>query len=305
MVTPTDVWLTLGLIDTDAYLGGRKKLNVDRARAVIEKQFAGPLGISVEAAALNAKDAVEATLAQHIRDGGFLGPGVDPASVILYSVGGGGGLLTVGVTEKLGLGAAYFPPNAAVFSAFGASTLDVAHHYEEILAIGQPASEVEATFAQMIVAASRDMRGEGFSESDIQFNVEATAFTGREAQAQVAPQSMTAEAIKAIGDFAALPPPGASYLELRLTATCAMPHPPLAVTGERSADVDGARAGTRKIITVRGAATVPIYRFDRLPTGGEIFGPAIAETEHTSILLPAGRTLRVDAFGGGIVEVGT
>lgn len=304
MVTPTDVWLMLGLIDADAYLGGRKKLKADRARAVIEKQIAGPLSLSVEDAALKAKDAVEATLAQHIRDGGFLNPGIDPASVTLYSVGGGGGLLTVGVAEKLGLGAAYFPLNAAVFSAFGASTLDVAHHYENILAIGHAASEADDAFAQMIVEAKRDMRGEGFSESDIQFTVEATAFAGREAKAHVAPQPMTAPAVKAIGDLAATPPVGTSYLELRLTATCAMPHPPLAATGERSADVDGARAGSRKIITEGGEVTVPIYRFDRLPIGSEITGPAITETEHTSILLPPGRKLRVDSFGGGIVEVG-
>jgi N-methylhydantoinase A/oxoprolinase/acetone carboxylase beta subunit len=304
IVTPTDVWLTLGLIDANAYLGGRKKLKPELARTAIEKQIGGPLKLSLDQAALNAKDAVEETLAQHIRDGGFLRPGTDQAGVTLYSVGGGGGLLTVGVAEKLGLGAAYFPLNAAVFSAFGSSTLDVVHHYEAILPVPQPISQVENACTRMVVEAKRDMRGEGFRESDINFAVEAIAYAGRETNAHLAPRTMDSEALKAIGVLAAKPPPGTSYLEVRLTATCAMPHSSLAAAGDRCASVEEARGGTRKIVTADGEVIIPVYHFDRLPIGSEIAGPAIAETEHTSILLPAKRKLRVDSFGGGVVEIG-
>jgi N-methylhydantoinase A/oxoprolinase/acetone carboxylase beta subunit len=303
-VTPTDVWLTLGLIAANAYLGGRKKLKPDLARAAIEKQIGGPLKLSLDKAALKAKEAVEETLAQHIRDGGFLQPGTDLAGVTLYSVGGGGGLLTVGVAEKLGLGAAYFPLNAAVFSAFGASTLDVVHHYETILPVPQPVSQVENACAQMIVEAKRDMRGEGFRESDINFTVEAIAYAGRETNAQVAPRPMNSEALRAIGALAGKPPLGTSYLEVRLTATCAMPHSSLVAAGDRCASVEEARAGTRKIVTAEGEVSIPVYHFDRLPIGGEIAGPAIAETEHTSILLPPKQKLLVDSLGGGVVEIG-
>jgi len=208
------------------------------------------------------------------------------------------------VAEKLGLGAAYFPLNAAVFSAFGASTLDVVHHYETILPVPQPISQIENACAQRIVEAKRDMRGEGFHESDINFTVEAIGYVGRETNAQITPQPMNAEALKAIGALAAKPPSGTSYLEVRLTATCAMPHSSLAAAGNRCASVEAACAGTRKIVTAEGEVSVPLYRFDGLPIGSEIAGPAIAETEHTSILLPAKRKLLVDSFGGGIVEIG-
>ena len=119
MVTPTDVWLTMGLIDADNYLGGRKKLNKERARAVIAREIAGPLGISVKEAVLRAKDAVEETLAQHIRDGGFLRKDVDPTTVTLYAVGGGGGLLTVSVASWSWR--SLLSLTAPVFSAFGAA----------------------------------------------------------------------------------------------------------------------------------------------------------------------------------------
>lgn len=302
LVTPTDVWLTLGLIDPAAYLGGRKKLHPERARAAIEKQIAGLLGLSVEQATLKAKDAVEATLARHITEGGFIAPGVDPKTITLYAVGGGGGLLTVGVAEKLGAGAAYFPLNAAVFSAFGSSTLDVAHSYEAIFSAGCPAAEIKTALQALVVEARRDMRGEGFREEDILLSVEAAAYAGRALQARLGPLPFDGDTLKMI---AALVKSGngADYLEVRLTAVCAMPHPDLEAGGARNATVDGAIAGQRKILAPAGEVEVPVYRFDQLPIGAEIPGPAIAETNHTSILVPEGRTLRIDAQGGGVVEL--
>ena len=303
MVTPTDVWLTLGLIDPDAYLGGRKKLKVDRAQATIERQIAKPLNLSIDAAALQAKAAVEETLAQHIRDGGFLAAGIDPAAVTLYAVGGGAGLLTVGVAEKLGAGAAYFPPMAAVFSAFGASTLDVVHYYEAILTAGRPLGDVQSAVADMVARAKRDMRGEGFAESVIRFSLEASSFGDGAAGLQLAPQPLSPDTLATVAQFVAAPPAGTRYLELRLTANCAMPHAPLAVAGGREASVEQARNGDRRMVTPAGTVAVALYRFDLLPIGAEIAGPLIAETEHTSILVPEERTLRIDDYGGGLVEV--
>ena len=301
MVTPTDVWLALGLIDADAYLGGRKKLKIDRAQAVIERQIAKPMQISIEQAALKAKEAVEETLARHIRDGGFLAAGTDPSTVTLYAVGGGAGLLTVGVAEKLGAGAAYFPPLAAVFSAFGSSTLDVVHHYEAILLPGRPPGEVQAVVDEMVVKAKRDMRGEGLGDQEIGFTLETASYAGREGGTRIAPQPLSAAAVAAAAELVGAPPAGTRYLELRLTASCAIPHAPLAAAGER--DPVAARSGSRPIVTSAGTVPVPLYRFDRLPIGSEIAGPCIAETEHTSILVPDGRVLRIDAYGGGVVEL--
>ena len=303
MPTPTDIWLTLGFIEANAYLGGRKKLKAGHSVKVIETQIAEPLGLSVEAAALAAKDAVEGRLAQYIRAGAFLGDGADFSEVRLYAVGGGGGLLTVGVAEKLGANSAYFPLTAPVFSAFGASTLDVAHHYEAILAPGASTQVVCKKVAVMAQEAARDMRGEGFLLNEVQNTLEATVFSGRAAIRTVGPLPEGAETMSAIVALVAEAGEGAGYVELRLTATGLIPHPELTALGARAATPDEALAGTREIVTPSGKATAPVYRFDRLPIGGAISGPAIAETEHTSILVPAGRTLKIDAHGGGVVEI--
>jgi N-methylhydantoinase A/acetophenone carboxylase len=146
------------------------------------------------------------------------------------------------------------------------------------------------------------MRGEGFDDRDIAFTVEAVAYAGRDAVARIGPLGLGPELPATIGALAEAAS-GAHHLELRLAATGAMPHGELLDTGERSADTAGARIGTRVIITPAGETTVPLYRFDRLPIGGAVAGPAIAETDQTSILIPAGRVLRIDAHGGGLVEV--
>ncbi|QIB34221.1 hydantoinase/oxoprolinase family protein [Ancylobacter pratisalsi] len=303
MATPTDVWLALGLIEADAYLGGRKKLKAELARGVIEKQIAAPLGCTVGAAALAAKEAVEARLAAYIREGRFLAEGADFSDVTLYAVGGGGGLLTVGVAEKLGAGSAYFPLTAPVFSAFGASTLDVAHHYEAILPAGAEMAAIEAKITVMTGEAARDMRGEGFLPADVDSTIEATVYQGREPAGGIGPLPLGEEAMTAIGALVGTAGRGAGYIELRLTATGRIPHPVLAALGARAADADGALAGSREIITPEGRVRAPVYRFDELPIGAAIAGPAIAETEHTSILVPAGRTLEIDSHGGGVVEI--
>ncbi|MCS0502073.1 hydantoinase/oxoprolinase family protein [Ancylobacter mangrovi] len=307
MATPTDVWLALGLIEADAYLGGRKKLKGDLARAAVERELAGPLGLEPEAAMLAAKEAVEARLARYISEGGFVPENAGFGDVTLYAVGGGGGLLTVGVAEKLGAARAYFPLTAPVFSAFGASTLDVTHHYEAILPAGAGPDAVAGKIAGMEAEAARDMRGEGFLPAEVDSTLEAAVFAGRASAARIGPLPVGEEAMAAIGALAAQAGDAAGgmggYVELRLTATGRIPHPVLAALGERAADADGALAGTRAIVTAEGRVTAPVYRFDRLPIGARIAGPAIAETEHTSILVPAGRTLEIDPHGGGVVEI--
>src|SRR5690606_36578264 len=49
--TVTDANLVLGYLNQQALVGGALKVDVERARAVIQRYIAGPLGVSVEEAA--------------------------------------------------------------------------------------------------------------------------------------------------------------------------------------------------------------------------------------------------------------
>lgn len=302
LATPTDLWLALGFLAPDQYLGGRKKLHPDKAEAVIRKTLAEPLGLSVEDAAWAAKEAVEASLAGQIIGNDALPDAPTIARATLYAVGGGAGLLAIGLAEKLGIRRVYFPAMAAVFSAFGSSTLDVRHQYEEIVPVKDATTaRLEEIVAMLRRQAERDMTAEGFAPSDIGYATEIDAFANGE---QVASRSLPPEkslatdaaaAIKAIG--------GAEAVVIRMAATCALPRRPIATPGDRAGGVEAATAGTRRIRLGDSVHDAPLYRFDRLPAGAKIVGPAIVENDHTSVLVPRDMELLVDPLGGAIAEL--
>ncbi len=46
----------------------------------------------------------------------------------------------------------------------------------------------------------------------------------------------------------------------------------------------------------------PVYNEDRLLPGNEILGPAILESEYTTVVIPPQVMYRVDAYGLGIMS---
>jgi N-methylhydantoinase A/acetophenone carboxylase len=299
--TPTDVWLALGYLAPDQYLGGRKKLQTAKAEAVIKKTLADPMNLGVEDAAWQAKEAVEQSLADQILGDDVLPDGKAIAGATLYAVGGGAGLLAIGLARKLGMKRVCFPAMAAVFSAFGSSTLDVQHRYEEIV----PRKDATAARLGVVLAdlrrqAERDMSAEGFAAGEVAYGVEIDAFIAGE---QVESSSLGGDDL-AKGAEAAIKafPANVEAVVLRMSATCALPRRAIAAA-EGQGSVAAATAGTRRIRLGGDVHEAPLYRLDKLAAGAKVTGPAIVENDHTSILLPPGVGLSVDASGGGIAEL--
>lgn len=306
VVTPTDVWLALGYLSPDQYLGGRKKLQRDKALTVIEKGLAQPLGLSVEQAALAAKDAVEEALARHIEAKAPLPDGARLQGATLCSVGGGAGLLAIGLAEKLKLHSVYFPINAAVFSAFGASTLDVTHSYEEILLVGSKGLRDVSKgdiLDRLKDQAVRDMRGEGFGSDQITFLMEAECYAGQQELGRAAPRKTVRKFPAQVSAVLDDPPDGTEYIIVRLTAACAIPRPEYSSAGQRAKSAKTTNQSSRYIGFDPGGEEVPLYRFDLMGLKARVKGPAIIEDDHTSILLPKGHEFRMDDLGNGIVEL--
>ena len=304
-VTPTDVWLLLGYLVSDRYLGGRKRLDAERALDAVRHRLADPMGVDPIEAALAAKDGIEAELARHIRERLPLPDGDSLEGATLYAFGGGAGLLAGGVAKKLDMARVYVPSVAAVFSAFGASTLDVTHVYEEMWSPGKRSAPdaLERAVAELMVRAGRDMRGEGFTEEAMSCALEIECFTGTEesvsAIAPITDGRPAVELERLVSDL----PTGDRSVIVRLTATCPVPHPDLTATGKRAADTEGARSGTRRIRLTSDESEAPVYRFDRLPLMSEVQGPAIVEGEYTSVLVPDKTVFSIDSIGNGVMEM--
>ncbi|MFQ5858430.1 MAG: hydantoinase/oxoprolinase family protein [Anaerolineae bacterium] len=305
-VTPTDIWLLLGYLVSDRYLGGRKRLEAKRAQDAVRRRLAEPMGVDPIQAALAAKDAIEAELARHIGEQVPLPNGVSLEGATLYAFGGGAGLLAAGTAKKLNMAGIYVPAVASVFSAFGASTLDVTHVYEEMrpLLKGSVAPKVlQKVIAELMARANRDMRGEGFTEEAMSCALEIECLAGTEEIASAMAPVTGGRLPVELEHFVSSLPTGDQYVIIRLTATCPVPHPDLTATRERAADTAGARLGTRRIQLTLGESEAPVYRFGRLPLGSEVPGPAIVEGEYTSVLVPDKKAFSIDSMGNGVIEV--
>jgi acetone carboxylase, beta subunit len=129
-VSVTDLNLVLGRLNPHYFLGGEVKLDVEAARAAIERQVARPLGLSVDAAAAGVIELFEQTL-KNEAVGRILGKGYSPADYTLLCYGGGGPLHVAGYTEGVTYAEVLVPAWAAGFSAFGCACADFDYRYDQ------------------------------------------------------------------------------------------------------------------------------------------------------------------------------
>jgi N-methylhydantoinase A len=122
--TLTDANLVLGFINPDYFLGGKFKLNADKAREGIEKQIAKPLGISVEEAAASIWDIASAHMLDLVRNV-TVARGYDPSTFVMLVFGGAGPLHSTAYGRQAKL--VIIPSLSSGYSAFGCITSDIMH----------------------------------------------------------------------------------------------------------------------------------------------------------------------------------
>ena len=116
--TVTDASLVLGYLQPAAFAGGALTLQPDRAHESIENRLAGPLGLSVEDAALGIHRILIAQMAEGVR-AVSIRQGIDPRQFTLLAMGGAGPLLATALAEELDIRSVLVPRHAGVLSAVG------------------------------------------------------------------------------------------------------------------------------------------------------------------------------------------
>ncbi|HLB28485.1 MAG TPA: hydantoinase/oxoprolinase family protein, partial [Dehalococcoidales bacterium] len=169
--TVTDAWVTLGYIDPNYFLGGSRKLDAAKARAIIKDRIATPLNITVEQAAEAMVNEVNNQSAQSVRD--FIeSKGVKTKDTAMFAFGGAGGLSASGIVRAAGIPTIYVFPFGAAFCAFGSSCTDVLHNYSLVRSLAlEPTDAVIKEFnglvQEMADDAYFDMAGEGFQKEQV------------------------------------------------------------------------------------------------------------------------------------------
>jgi N-methylhydantoinase A len=314
--TLTDANLALGLIAPESFLGGR--LGLDRRLAVqaLERHVAGPLGLSVEAAAQAINALASARIAEGIR-ANTVRRGLDPREFTIFCFGGAGGLHASAVAQELEIPRAVVPREASVLCALGFLAADVRHDYQR--AVGRRLSELTTgalgdVFATLEVEAADALRAEGFEPERMRFLRFADCRYMR--QVYTVPVTVTdgdlargggldwlAEAYER--DYAALyrhvhERASAVLDTCRLVAFGTLPALALPKSTRGGADPAAARRGSRRIY-IGGWIDAPAYWFDDLAAGMRLAGPAMIDSDSTTVLLPPGTAAEVDAYGSLVI----
>jgi len=271
----TDAFVVAGFVSPTAFLGGRRTLDVDRARKALDKHVGGPLGLDSEAAARAVVEAAWDAVGQLARDA-IEEAGWNPSECTVYAYGGNGPLFVTAVAERLGAATARFFRYGNVYSAYGSAISDVVHVYESAIVAGTPLEQVADRLGS---EARRDLRGEGFDPTYASLDWEVRSQTGSVSDVREEPAGLVATLE---GDPTLL----------RLTARYPLPrlHQP-----------DVVRAGLASPVGSRPSSygsdgQLPTYEAAGL-VDSELAGPLLVDGGSYTWLVTEGWSLTTDARG--------
>jgi N-methylhydantoinase A len=318
--TVTDADLVLGHLSSDNFLGGRMKLDVEAAKAVIHKHIAVPLfNGDVIAAAAGIRRVVDAQMADLIRKT-TLQRGHDPRAFALMAYGGSGPVHAASYGADLGMSEIIIPFNASVHSAYGSALSDVRFslRYSDPLTLPVEPSRLEALYTPMendggklladadVLPANR--RFERWVEARYRRQVHTvrvavpSKFDSEAAVGQIA-TAFEAEYERLFGLGSGLRDAGIEMVDYGVDAVGVVAKPPAAKQqGRNSAAARLARKAFCPI--VNGMVDTTVYEGAGLAPGTTVSGPAVIEHPGTTIVLHTGHKARIDEFGNTRIAFG-
>ncbi|MEK7353023.1 MAG: hydantoinase/oxoprolinase family protein [Chloroflexota bacterium] len=316
--TVTDSWVTLGYIDPAYFLGGRRKLDSNLARAAIKKIVADPLNMTLEQAADAIVKEVNSQCGQSVKE--FISTkGVEAKDVTMFAFGGAGGLACSSIAKAAGVHKIYFFPFGAAFCAFGSSCTDVLHNYSVVKSLPlEPDSnsttiqEFNRIVQEMTDDAHFDMEGEGFEKGKVLLALEIVMVSENSPSRTAIRWSPLL--LKSETDVAALlnlyrekVTPGTAddkvfVKEFRLKASCHLPDPQFPSYTPAGKNPQAALKGKRAAYYDGKFQDAQVYEQSLLKCGNIVKGLAFIESPSTTILVPPRSQYQVDQYLNGIME---
>lgn len=325
--TVTDANLVLGYLGDK--IAGSMPLDVDAARAALERSVATPLGISVPEAAWCVHAMVTSTMELATRVVS-IERGHDPRQLALIATGGCGPMHACRLAAALGMPAAVLPPAAGVASALGMLSAQVRADADRTARVRLPAdpsaaqaaaaagdadarrvADLLAGLVRRASAAVRDASGAPpvrvACEADVRY-------AGQGYDIAVPVPAGPVDLLRLRHDFDAayarrygyaLPGEAVDATTWRVTAYGPEPQ----VTTQRSVTATGpvedAVTESRPVWfpETGGYVDTPVYRRDALAPGHRLAGPAVVEDPASTAVLPPGTTATVTADGALLVTV--
>jgi N-methylhydantoinase A len=310
--TTTDANVVLNLITPATFLGGRLSLSPAAAATAIDRVGGGRLGLSTEDAALAIHELATSKITEGIRLA-TVRRGMDPRDFVLISFGGAGGLHANAVARELSIPTVLIPRQASVLSALGFLAADIRHDLQR--SVGQPIAELGSArigevFRDLSTAGRALLAAEGFQPEQMRLRWLADCRYAR--QVHSVPVQVQAADLDS-PDLAATLERSfrAAYRDLykhvheepavlntcRVAVFGALPKiDPAILAGDGPGDGSGAARGTRPVYLGRWVEA-SVHWFDALAPGARVDGPAIVESDSTTVLILEGSSGVIDEFG--------
>jgi N-methylhydantoinase A/oxoprolinase/acetone carboxylase beta subunit/N-methylhydantoinase B/oxoprolinase/acetone carboxylase alpha subunit len=320
--TVTDALLVLGYLDAKRFLGGDMALDVDKAYAACEV-LGRQVGLTADDCAWGIRRLALDGMATAVRS--LLDErGLIPADHSIASYGGCGPMFAADIAAELGIRRVRVSELSSVLSAFGAATIDIRRERMRSLGLTVPLSveELQKVAEELRTAVLADLAADGVPEEARSVRFEASmkfkrqtweltiAVPGSDVDERAISdleEMFRAEYGRRYGAGSMMLGAPVELAALRVVGVGANPMPVPDVGRPRRESGDaGAWAGERSVGVARGSdARSAVLVFDGLllRRGDVVDGPALIDESDTTIWVPDGSQLEVDATGDLVLTI--
>jgi N-methylhydantoinase A len=289
-------------LNPDYFLGGKMKLDLEKAEQAIKKHVADKLGISVQEAAQGIVDMINVSMANGIREI-TVKRGYDPREFPLVCAGGAGPLHAAAIAQELGCPLVVVPKESSIFCAAGMLMSDLRHDYVKAhrgLTSEISLERIRGIFADLKEQGKKTLQKDGVPEEAMLFKYSMDMmYAGQYFQVNVpfAPEEVKALSRERIeqkfhqlhDQLYGYSTPGmpVEIVNFNLSAIGVTPKPQAKNSPFAGESAEFARKGTRYVY--RGeqgkVVPVPVYDGDAMVHGNSIAGPAIIEQRVTTVVV--------------------
>ena len=314
--TTTDANLVLGRIDPTSFVGGE----VDPDWAAVDAAFrplCDELNLSKIELARGVIRIANANMTTALRLVST-NRGHDPRDFALIAFGGGGAMHAVALAEELNVPRVIIPVNSSVFSAWGMLLTDLRRDYIRTrLTELSPSTlrQIQETFAEITAQAIQDFASDGANRPPAFTYHADLRYQGQEHTVSV-PFPLSSET--ALDEAAALFHEAherrftyrlgnpVQLVNFHVVATIPVDKPELVERPITEAGIEMAIIGSREVdFDQHGAYPALIYDGLRMEPNMQVRGPAVIQEPAVTLVVPPGKTVKVDRFGNYHVQLGT
>ena len=325
--TVTDADLILGYINPENYFGGKMKLSREAAERAIKTHVADPLGVSTLEAASLIRRIIDEKMASAIRKEVVL-RGYRPTDFLLFAFGGAGPTHVAGYMGEIPRAVIF--PFSPVFCAYGSSVMDVMHVHErsQRMTLIEPLTqqpvidygEFNNVVKEMMEEAKKELNAEGLPLDKAIFSLELDMLYGGQIHSKRASApGLFINSEEDVWHFykqfeqefsetfspLAVNLPGGVYIDT-FVLKVAVPGQKLELEKHplEGSDPSAAQKGSRYAWWAESNDRVDtvVYDLERLQPGNLVEGPALIESEYTTVVVPPGKQFRIDEYKLGILE---